>query len=166
MVGKLIVSPNYTEVEGHLIYLAGPIQGSKNWQAEAIKIIQNYAPDLNIASPRRECLPDKFAYEKQVDWETHYLREAAKKGVILFWLAREFEHNCDRSYAQTTRVEIGEWKIRHECDDVKLALGIEEGFTGAKYLKRRFSQDCPEIKIFDSLEETCFEAIKLAHQLL
>ena len=165
MPGKLIVAPNYVEFEGCLIYLGGPIQGSKNWQAEAIRITQNHASDVNIASPRREYLPGEFVYAKQVDWETHYLREAAKKGAVLFWLAKEFEHSCDRAYAQTTRFEVGEWKVRHEVDNVRFVLGIEEGFTGARYMRRRFSQDCPKIKIFDSLEDTCIEAIKEARSV-
>jgi len=88
------------------------------------------------------------------------LRRASTEGCILFWLAKEYEHICDRAYAQTTRFELAEWKIRHERDATKLVVGIEEGFTGAKYIKRRLFQDCPLVPINYSLEQTCKEAIK------
>ena len=161
MKGKVISPPNHVDLKGPVIFLAGPIQDADKWQDDAIKIIQKNAPELNIASPRRDYLDEKFVYEKQVDWETHYLRRAAKKGVILFWLAKEFEHNCERAYAQTSRFEIAEWKERHIRDNCKLVIGIEEGFTGARYIKRRFSQDCSDVPICSTLKETCMKAIEL-----
>ena len=159
--GKIVLPPEIVEVNGPLIFLAGPIQGAKNWQNEAIRIIQKIDHEINIASPRREYLDGNFVYDKQVDWETHYLRKAARQGVILFWLAKEFQHDQKRAYAQTSRFELAEWKIRHERDGVRLVVGIEDGFSGTKYIKRRFSQDCPNIPILDSLEETCKKAIEL-----
>jgi hypothetical protein len=162
MSGKLILPPNYLEVEGPMIFLAGPIQGAYKWQDEAIKIIQSSAPELHIASPRRDYLDEGFLYEQQVDWETHYLRRAAKEGAVMFWLAKEFEHDCERAYAQTSRFELGEWKVKHELEGVKLVVGIEEGFTNARYIRRRMSQDCLDVPICGSLEETCKKAIKAA----
>ena len=99
-------------------------------------------------------------FNEQADWETFHLRRASTEGCILFWLAKEYEPICDRAYAQTTRFELAEWKMRHERDGAKLIVGIEKGFTGARYIKRRLSQDCPEVKICSSLEQTCKEAIK------
>lgn len=106
MKGKVIIPPDYETYSGKLIFLAGPIQGAQRWQDEAIKEIQENAPEMNIANPRRDYLNEKFVFDKQVDWETIYLNEAAKNGVILFWLAKEFEHACTRAYAQTTRFEL------------------------------------------------------------
>lgn len=162
--GKLILPPEIIEVDAPLIFLAGPIQGAKKWQEEAIKLIWDKNPEINIVSPRREYLNKEFVFEKQVDWETHYLRETSKKGVILFWLAKEAEHNCERAYAQTSRFELAEWKIRHERDGIKLVIGIEEGFTGARYIQRRLPQDCPDVPILDSLEQTCNMAVKLVNE--
>ncbi len=153
--------PDILEIEGSLIFLAGPIQGAKDWQKEAVKIIHGLDPSINIASPKRDYLDGEFVYEKQVDWETHNLRKAAQNGVILFWLAKEDKHNCGRAYAQTSRFELAEWKIKHERDGVKLVIGIEDGFTGARYIRRRFSQDCPDVAILNSLEETCKKAVEL-----
>lgn len=158
---NLYVPPDILEINSPLIFLAGPIQGAKDWQKEAIKIIHDIDPNVGIASPRRDRLAKDFIYEEQVDWETHHLRKAAENGVILFWLSKEFEHDHDRAYAQTSRFELAEWKIRHERDGAKLIIGIEDGFTGAKYIRRRFSQDCPEVPILNSLEETCKKAVEL-----
>lgn len=157
----VLTAPEYQELSGPVVFLAGPIQGAPDWQAEAITRFGELAPSLHVASPRREYLPGEFVYEAQVDWETHYLRRAAEDGVILFWLAAETDHHPERAYAQTTRGELFEWKVRAERDGVLLVVGIEEGFSGAKYVRHRFRQDCPEVPILSSLEDTCREVVGL-----
>ena len=164
MPGQIILAPEYVDVKGPLIFLAGPIQGAPKWRDEASKFIQTAAPELHIASPDGDYQDKKFIFKEQVDWETHYLKRAAKEGVIMFWLAKESEHECDRAYAQTSRFELGEWKIRHERDGTKLVVGIEKGFTNAKYIRRRLFQDCPGVNICDSLKETCLKAIEEARR--
>jgi Nucleoside 2-deoxyribosyltransferase like len=149
-----------------VIFLAGPIQGTGDWQSEASRLIHARSPGVIVASPRRAYLPGEFDYGKQVDWETHHLHRAAQNGAILFWLAREEEHLPSRAYAQTSRFELAEWKLRHERDGVKIVIGIEEGFSGERYIRRRFSQDCPEVPILTTLLETCervLEAISSSH---
>lgn len=161
MPGKIILPPQYENLEGSLIFLAGPIQGTWDWQSVAIQYIQKLNHELNIASPRRNDASWKFNYNEQVDWETAHLNRAAKEGVILFWMAKETEHDCGRAYAQTTRFEFAEWKTKYQFDkSIKLAVGIEDKYTGAKYIQRRVSQDCPEIIICNSLEETCGRAVE------
>lgn len=167
MTEKIIFPPTYLEeIHAPLIFLAGPIQGSDNWHGRAIELISSNAPELYIASPKRpsERKGDFRAtmYNEQVDWETHYLRHASNGGVIMFWLAKEAVHDCKRAYAQTTRFELAEWKTKYEEGSVNLVLGIEPGFTGERYIRRRFSQDCPDVPILNSLEETCKEAIRIA----
>jgi hypothetical protein len=157
----LISSPNIINVKGPLIFLAGPIQGAPDWHSMAIKIIQRENPEIHIASPKGDYSKIKFVYEKQVDWETHYLRRAARNGVIMFWLAREVEHIPDRAYAQTSRFELGEWKVRAEKGEAKLVIGIEKGFSNERYIRRRFLQDMPEMSIYDNLEDTCKRAVEL-----
>lgn len=164
---KIITPPNYLKkIDRLVIFLAGPIQGAQKWQEKAIQIISNIAPEIYIANPRRDVHLDKdFSiemYNQQVDWETFHLRKAGEKGAILFWLAKEATHLCERAYAQTSRFELGEWKTKHEKDGINLVVGIEEGFTGAKYIRRRIAQDCPKVLICSTLEETCKEAIRLA----
>jgi hypothetical protein len=154
----LILPPDYPPVAGPLVFLAGPIQGAPAWQAEAIRILGELAPHAHVANPRRDYAPGEFEYAAQVDWETHHLRRAAADGVILFWLAHEAEHECGRAYAQTTRFELAEWKVRHERDGIRLVVGIEDGFTGAKYIRRRLAQDCPAVPVCASLAEACQQA--------
>jgi hypothetical protein len=157
----VLTAPEYQELSGPVVFLAGPIQGAPDWQGEAINRLGELAPSVHVASPRREYLPGEFIYEAQVDWETHHLRRAAEDGVVMFWLAREIEHDPERAYAQTTRGELFEWKVRCERDGVLLVVGIEEGYSGAKYVRRRFRQDCPEVPIVDSLDEACREVAGL-----
>jgi hypothetical protein len=153
-----IQPPEYPELEygKKIIFLAGPIQGAPDWQSEAIKLIHRTNPKILVASPRRfhDCYP--FVYEQQVDWETYWLNEAH---LIMFWCAKEEKHFCDRSYAQTTRFEIGEWKQKYKNSKTRLVVGVESGFTNERYLKRRFNQDCPDITIHSSLENTCKDAV-------
>ncbi|HYF61665.1 MAG TPA: nucleoside 2-deoxyribosyltransferase domain-containing protein [Herpetosiphonaceae bacterium] len=159
-MGGLFLPPERPAISGPLIFLAGPIQGAPPWQDEAARLLLAAAPDLWVASPRRP-RRDDFSYAEQVDWETWHLRRAAEAGVIVFWLAREVEHSCERAYAQTTRFELAEWKLRHERDGARLAVGIEAGFSGERYIRRRLGQDCPGIPICASLEATCQAAIGL-----
>lgn len=156
-----MLPPKIVEVEGRVLFLAGPIQGTSDWQSEAIKTIQTFDNELIIASPRRSNLDAEFIYGDQVDWESYYLRRAAKLGGIMFWLARQTEANPDRAYAQTTRFELAEWKTHHQRDATNLVVGIEEGFSGARYIRRRLSQDCPHVPILDNLVETCAVSVEL-----
>ncbi len=166
---RIIIAPTYLErIDAPLIFLAGPIQGAEKWQDEAIELIQEQDSELYVASPRRNVTYKKGDFSKemsdeQIDWETKYLREAGDHGTVLFWLAKEVEHRCDRSYAQTTRSEFSEWKMRHQYEGSDIVVGIEEGYTGAKYIRRRMAQDCPEVKIHSTLEGTCQEAVELAY---
>jgi hypothetical protein len=165
MPGQVISPPVVLPVQGPLVFLAGPIQGAPDWQREAIACLHRTNADVSIASPRREYLPGQFVFDQQVDWETNYLRRAAEQGVILFWLAREVEHHCDRAYAQTTRFELAEWKVRHERDGVNLVVGIDDGFSGARYVRRRFQLDCPKVPILSTLEDACRAALGLIRPL-
>jgi hypothetical protein len=158
----VIQPPDHPTVDGPVIFLAGPIQGAANWQTEATKIIASLSQSVSIANPRRDYLDGEFVYNAQVDWETAFLRRAAQRGVVMFWLAKEEEHIHERAYAQTTRFELAEWKVRHESDGTKLVVGIEDGFTNARYIRRRLSQDCPDVQILNSLKETCRTAVQLA----
>jgi len=162
---KILRAPEYEIITNPLIFLAGPIQGAPDWQAEAISILSQSNAEFSIASPRR--LAEKKGnfsvdkYNEQVDWETHHLRLAGKTGVIMFWMAKEAYDVPGRAYAQTSRFELGEWKTRHELLKIKLVLGIELGFTNEKYLRRRLKQDCHDIEIQSTLAETCAEALRL-----
>lgn len=160
----LLTPPEIVETDGPVIFLAGPIQGAPDWQTEAAKHIYDLDPSIVVASPRKDYPEGTFVYEKQVDWETYFLRTAGQTGVIVFWLAAQVEDTPGRSYAQTTRFELAEWKMHHEYEGTKLTIGIEEGFGNARYIRRRFAQDAPGVPIADSLEEMCRSAVELAKE--
>ena len=162
--GILLQPPEIIETTKPVIFLAGPIQGAPDWQTGAASIIYDLDPNITIANPRRNYPEGTFVYEKQVDWETHFLRAAGQKGVVAFWLAAQTLDTPGRSYAQTTRFELAEWKMRHEYEGAKLTIGIEEGFGNARYIRRRFGQDAPEVNVVDNLEEMCKNAVDLARK--
>lgn len=162
MAERLLLQPSeIVETDGPVIFLGGPIQGAPDWQAEAASTIHNLDPSIVIASPRRDYPEGTFEYEKQVDWETHFLREAGRTGVVAFWLAAQIEETPGRAYAQTSRFELAEWKMMHQYEGALLTIGIEAGFGNARYIRRRFSQDCPDVKIVDDLGEMCQNAVTL-----
>jgi len=159
-MGRVLLPPQILAVEGKVLFLGGPIQGALPWQDDAINIIHSLDNSVIIANPRRKYLDGEFVFEDQVDWETHYLREAGYHGVIMFWLARQHEFIEGRSYAQTTRVELTEWKVRSEYIPINIIIGIESGFSGERYIRRRLEQDCPKIPIHSTLENTCRVAVE------
>lgn len=157
----LLTPPEIVDTQDHLIFLAGPIQGAPDWQSTAAEIIHDLDSSIVVASPRKEYEEGSFVYERQVDWETHFLRKAGKAGVVAFWLANQTIETPGRSYAQTTRFELAEWKMRHEYEGAKLAVGIEEGFGNERYIRRRLTQDAPGIPISNSLEQLMADAVEL-----
>ncbi len=168
---ELYIPPNYDETDKKLLFLAGPIQSAPRWQDEAINFFFKRKVDFNIACPRYALLNERTTLDwtpgidstRQIDWEGYHLNKAGDKyeGCILFWLPREKEHFCERAYAQTSRIELGEWLTRHKLEGTKISLGIEECFSGGDYLRYRLSKECPEIRISSNLTETCKNALEI-----
>jgi hypothetical protein len=163
-----VVRPlDYPEIEGPLLFLAGPIRSARDWQQDAIEQISALVPKLWVASPRRvegielDAQLDDDEYTAQVNWENHHRHLAANYGVTLFWLAREDRHICRRAFAQTTRYELPETVAWHRYEGARVVIGIEEGFSGARYIRRRVSE-YPGIALLDNLHETCLEAVSHA----
>ena len=157
----VIVVPEFKIVKGQIVFLAGPIQGAEDWQARAIDLISKANHKLNIATPRGNYANMNFDYDLQVKWESHYLARASRSGAILFWLAKEKVHYCERSYAQTTRSELGEWRTMAKINPlIKLFVGIEPGFTGERYQRAKLEEDCPNVKIHKTLEDLCRDVVQ------
>lgn len=156
----VLYPPNLIEIKTTpIVFLAGPIVGAPDWQSHAIEYLQSACKDILIACPKVERIDDpSFSFAKQVEWETYYLHQAACHGVILFWLAKENEHFCHRSYAQTSRFELGEWFARASFDNTEIIIGIEPGFSGADYIRHRLTARHHHIS--ESLEEVCQRTIE------
>lgn len=152
----LISPPDDPVVVGPVIFLAGPIQGALDWQAEAIRQIGDRT---HVANPRRREFPAN-AFDEQVQWEGRWLHRAAQDGVILFWLAAEHEHRCDRAYAQTTRFELGEWTSAAANDfSIRVVVGCDEAFPGIQYIRQRLAEMFPGQPLHPTLEATVEEAV-------
>ena len=165
--GEVLIPPRYADVKGTLIFLAGPIMRAWNWQDTATRLLLRSNPELHIANPRRPIFTDDDFQEamfiEQLDWEHHYLKRAGQNGVVMFWLAKEGTHRCDRAYAQTTRFELGEASAKHFSEGIKVVVGVEEGFTGSQYIIRTLTKKYPKIPvIIDDLAQTCAAALRCA----
>jgi len=150
------------ELEGPLVYLNGPIQGAADWQATAIDVLDELAPQLHVASPRSVRFTGGF--EAQLKWETAFIERAAQTGCVLFWLAREVNHRCNRAYAQQARFELGEWAALSRAGLARVVVGIETGFTGGPYLRRRLTLAYSNVPVCSTLRQTCAVAAELAHR--
>lgn len=165
-----VITPPFTIEVGNLptLFLAGPIQSAIEWQDSAIEYLLkfSYLKDFIIANPRREISIegdfDKELYEEQVDWEHTWLSNARRFGsATLFWLSAQKTENKSRTYAQTTRFELGEAMVDHMVYNSNIALGIESGFTGERYIRYTFSKKAQDIEIQDTLKNTCEKALSL-----
>lgn len=154
-MGSILTPPVIINIKKPFIFLAGPIQGALDWQAKAIEYFQEKNNNINIANPRRETIEQEFDFQKQVDWESFYLKKASKKGIILFWLEKEAHHNCLRAYGQTSRFELGEWIHLGKNPDHHLVVGIHDKFPGKKYLQYRIERDYPFIQVINHFDQVC-----------
>jgi len=143
------------------IFLAGPIQNAPNWHEDAINYLEQYMKeydieDVDIACPKLWKKQDDFNHSEQIDWESHYLDHSASYGAILFWLSNpdpNIQLDPSRSYAQTTRFELGEWFGKCQFIDTCIVVGIDSEFHGARYITKRCIDN--DIQVFNSLENTC-----------
>ena len=127
--------PRWTGVDESLpvAFLAGPIQGTQNYQIPLAKRLISLHPNLFVASPRRIEVAENFDWDAQVGWEKANLGRAAFNGVIGFWFAAQdhsLPYESGRPYAQTSRIEIGRvagWKDKDP--GVKLQIGIDPKYS-------------------------------------
>lgn len=151
----IITAPN--DFSGHndkwKVFLAGPIQGAPKWQFTL--------PELdNVVwlCPRRDDgveLNDQ-THKDQMEWETQALRAS---NIILFWIPEEVEHVDGRSYAQTTRFELGENLGRGK----RIILGINDNFPGREYFEykaRKYDNIIFSRQVYHTLDE-CIDALKI-----
>ena len=133
------------------IFLAGPIQGSPPWNERLIAALWDL--NINIFDPRRTSM-DNFVYDEQVAWETAHL---IKADIISFSFVTP---GCDipgRSYAQTSRFELGECLARayYASADQKVVVfadpeypGAANGFPGTRYFRYKVEHEYPEYADF------------------
>ena len=135
--------------ESPLFFLAGPIRGGGDWQAQMAELILNMEPSAHIACPSRwketHSLANHFyetfsqAENRQLVWERHYLKQAGLDdgvpGCIIFWLGLESvekPHPGPEPYAMDTRREIGKFTAYAEMmnGNVRMVVGGDPDFYG------------------------------------
>lgn len=164
---KNILSPPnkwYTD-QIKMIYLAGSL-GENKWQDKVIELLQTKIDDdTYIANPYNtdwtEWKPELLTQEEcQTEWEVAHIRIASSIGCILFWM----NGNADKKEVY----ELAEWlthlkyrKLNNPDRPLKLVLGIENGFTGEKYIRQRLAGDLPDFVIYETLEDTCNAVLEM-----
>jgi len=173
MRGVIIPRTYVEEINNPLIFLAGQIRGTPNWQDEAIKLLFSKNSDLVIASPRRGVregiatyvIQGEDYFPRQRAWERHYLGISSKKGSILFWLPGEENHDCNKVYGAMTRLELGQCLANYRHDSsVRFCIGSDGNFPEMSTISYDLQLDAPDKEVFSSPEKTCTEAIRLALQ--
>lgn len=169
---EFIHAPDHRIKTGPVVFLAGPIQGTGDWHSAAAESLRRHAKllshtqEFTIASPRRPTLTgmgdfDRDTFVEQLEWEHLYLHEAARLGVTLFWCAKQTIPVENRSYAQTTRFELGEAMTLHRYEKARVVVGIDDGFTGRTYLRYTLGKKAPNIPVTNSLDEACSHVIDM-----
>ena len=130
-----------------IVFLAGPIKGAPDWQAQAIKDLADL--DIYVANPRRENVQN-FNLDLQVDWESKFL---ALADVIMFWIPPKDTDVAGRDYAQTTRFELSEWaaKTHYNREHKKIVVGIDDAFFGKSYIVKRLATE--NVTVYDNYTE-------------
>jgi len=149
-----------------LVFLAGPIQGSPDWQNPAATELLHHLPNAHVASPRREAEShDEFNYDEQVLWELKHLRRARALGVVSFWFGAQnlsLPYEEGRSYAQTTRVEAGRALGWYDNRPFPLVIGFDEQYTAngggnERYLRAMAKE--AGVPVYDYLDEVIDQTI-------
>ena len=180
IVPKRFVFPTYP-----LFFLAGPIRGGGDWQAQMYQVLKRLLPESTgmVACPCRwgrdpeHPLAREFVkgneerFPHQLDWERYYLERAAfdgEPGCIIFWLPLESKtnpHPGPEPYAMDTRGELGEWRGRMVLSRPRVVIGADPAFLGLSQIRRNFSAVTEyEFPIYPTMEETAHAAIKLAYK--
>jgi hypothetical protein len=167
MEKRILLPRTYIEkLEKPLIFLAGPIRYAQDWQEKAIDYLLSNDNGVIIANPRWDAGQriknlaingESNYFKRQRVWERYYLKIASHTGAVLFWLAN--------APGFMTRFELGQISAEYKHNNsTRFCVGGEKGFIDIDTIRYDLSEDAPDKEIFDTLEETCSEAIKLAQQ--
>jgi len=141
-------SPQKDYSDKKIVFLAGPIKGAPNWQADAIKDLADL--DVYVANPRRENVLN-FNLDLQVNWESRFLAAA---DVIMFWIPPKVADIAGRDYAQTSRFELAEWmaKTNYNHTRKQVVVGIDDAFFGKSYIVKRLQAE--NVPVYSTYTET------------
>jgi hypothetical protein len=178
----------YIEPDRIVFFLAGPIHGGGDWQAGAIQLLAEQAPDAYVVCPSRYETThplyhlalqgeseERWAsrgippFSSQTYWERYYLNIASIQGCIIFWLPVESTTNPrppkTGPYAQDTYGELGEWRVRMARNNAHAVIGAERGFHGLSVIEKNCRALFGESFVTDdTLEKTIASGIMRANK--
>jgi hypothetical protein len=174
---RIILPKTYHSVDltyGPLFFLAGPVRGGGDWQAECCAEISKHFTNFYAVLPcpyemSHPLQAFKVAgkqnfFDRQLPWERYYLGLAATHGCLLFWLPAESKINprLDGPYAQDTYGELGEWRGRLMYEPtLRIVIGAEPNFPGLSQIQRNFNQATgTDFPIYNTLEKTVAMAVE------
>ena len=172
---------------GKIYYLAGPIRGADDWQAEAVRILANLDPGCTIICPCRwdnthplwqyRVAPRgntcSKTYERQTDWERYWMPYAAEHGCLIFWIPCESASSPrpkeDGPYARDTYGELGRYSdlVSNNQDKLCMSIGADPNLPesfGLNQIQRNLNGDfiC-YYPIWTNLERTLKMAVEYAY---
>ena len=138
------------------VFLAGPIQGAPAWDE---KLCDELSDCCAVAYNPRRLSMDSFVYEHQVEWETKHLMAA---DIISFTFAHESAHVPGRSYAQTSRFELGEVlsRAKYSGKTQKVVVYCPEDFPGCRYFNYKIEKEYPDVALIVSDWEEYVELLR------
>jgi hypothetical protein len=168
--------------ESPLLFLAGPIRGGGDWQADMAETILKREPSALVACPSRWGSEHRLvahfhqpftkADNRQLVWERHYLKQsgldANVPGCIIFWLGLESvtnPHPGPEPFAMDTRREMGKFTAFAEMMNVRMVVGGDRRFYGLDVilfeLSEAFGKPFP---FYETMEEVAEHALLVARQ--
>jgi hypothetical protein len=168
-----------------LFFLAGPVRGGGDWQWRCTLELERQLgeQDFSVAIPYHD-LPNRQPshpamislaepaaggdayFERQLNWEHHYLSMAAAGGCLVIWLQcqdmSDPRPEGSGPYAQDTYGELGEWRseLGHN-PKLRVVVGAQNDFHGLSQIQRNFSRRVGyDFPIYSTLRETVAAAIK------
>lgn len=126
----------YTEAN---LFLAGGITGARNWQRDAIMLLQH--EDGTLLNPRRSVDFRAEYADEQVEWEHKALQDAE---AILFWFPPE-------TLCPITLFELGMWSMRPEKP---IFVGTDRQYQRRFDVVKQLSLSNPWVTVYDTLEDT------------
>lgn len=132
------------------VFLGGPIRGAGDWRSdifERLGSISSTRKAIEVVDPSRRSEFELTA-EMRAHWEEQAMASSAINGVLSFWIANQVEQIGDagdfpRPYGQFSRLELGQWLARAECDPtLRVILGVSVNIPYFEYM-------CAKIAKFD-----------------
>jgi hypothetical protein len=124
------------------VFIAGPVAGDWDWQAQAATAITSYA-NVDVYNPRRIDNPDWDDYSvglAQSVWEHRQLREAS---IIMFWFA-------PISLAPLSMFELGFWLNTGK----PIVVGVHPDFERGDSIRIQSSLTRPTMGIYEDFTNT------------